>query len=223
MALQVELLHHIEIPQECEDYPALAEEIMDAYLHYTKFSVKVWINYDTASRRFYIDQRAKDCGNLVLQPKEEESLARFFNTQTGQLQFDRVRFEVGTPFKTLCYLDLRVVPSQLNVGGVITTKAVLWSITEEDIHFIDYIAHVRERIENVALEDSDGLQLSDIRNVATLMCRPPTNSEILDKKRGEKDSPWMGLYSSREWNLGYLDFALLGKTCNIQRCGVCKF
>jgi hypothetical protein len=42
---RVEPLTHISEPDECNEWPDLRDEILEAYLRYTTFSVKVWANY----------------------------------------------------------------------------------------------------------------------------------------------------------------------------------
>jgi hypothetical protein len=41
---RVEPLTHISEPDECNEWPDLRDEILEAYLRYTTFSVKVWAN-----------------------------------------------------------------------------------------------------------------------------------------------------------------------------------
>ena len=92
-------LPHAATPTLCNVYPELANEIVAACLEHTTFVVKVWVNYDAAWKKFFLDRRVQDCGRLILSPKDVHAVrALAVNT----FQVNRVRFEVGTAFSHLC-------------------------------------------------------------------------------------------------------------------------
>lgn len=61
----VERLEDIDRPDICNDYVESAHDIIAAYLKYTTFTAKVWVNYDTSWKKFFVDKRIEDCGRLV--------------------------------------------------------------------------------------------------------------------------------------------------------------
>lgn len=106
---QVERLRTLEFPSLSTEYPNLAAEINAAYLRHTKFSVKVWLNYDPVAERFFYDRRKQDCGTLRLSPKQMERYLRPY-------EFGKVRFDLCTPFSHLAEITV-AVKTEPTTGG----------------------------------------------------------------------------------------------------------
>lgn len=92
-------LPHAATPTLCNVYPELANDIVGAYLEHTTFVVKVWVNYDAAWKKFFVDRRAQDCGKLIVNARDGLSLQ---GLAANNVQVKRVRLEVGTAFRHLC-------------------------------------------------------------------------------------------------------------------------
>ncbi|KAM3413742.1 hypothetical protein BST61_g10430 [Cercospora zeina] len=115
LALKLTLMKHHPIPLSSLRYPAickawppeLADPILQHYIKVNTFSVRIWSNYDAACKEFFHDEpRMSGCGQLVFSPKERMRLETLDSGELG-LEFSKVRLEVGTPFRTLGYLDLK--------------------------------------------------------------------------------------------------------------------
>ncbi|KAF2213422.1 hypothetical protein CERZMDRAFT_83600 [Cercospora zeae-maydis SCOH1-5] len=106
-------LSSLRYPAVCKAWPPeLADPILQHYIKANTFSVKIWSNYDAYDKKFFYDEpRMSDCGKLALSPNERMRLETLDSGNVG-IEFPKVRFEVGTPFRTLGYLD-----SKWCVGG----------------------------------------------------------------------------------------------------------
>ena len=89
-------------PTLCNIYPDLADEIIGAYLEHTTFVVKVWVNYDAAWKKFFVDGRFHDCGRVIVNAKESLLLQ---GLAANDVQMTRVRFEIGSAFRPFCTSD----------------------------------------------------------------------------------------------------------------------
>lgn len=112
-------LKNFQEPSLYKTHPRRRDDIMAAYLAYTTFTVPVWVNFDAAEEVFFAGKRAESCGKLRLPETTHRSLARM---HPDELRFQHVRFEIGTPFRTLAYIDFDIVegdhqPAEMQVDG----------------------------------------------------------------------------------------------------------
>lgn len=92
------------LPDACNDFPELVDEILQAYVSYPTVTAKVWTNYDSYEKQFFLDHaRTQDCGKIYLSSQE---LRRLKKLDPNVYQFRRVRLEIGTPFRTLVHVSL---------------------------------------------------------------------------------------------------------------------
>lgn len=101
------------VPDQYNAYPKHAPEILSAFLEHATFTVKVWANYDSYTRKLYRQpSRVDSCGKLQLPAKQRKYLNTF-----SRVQFSNIVMEVGTPFRTLAKIRLKAVNGELEVGG----------------------------------------------------------------------------------------------------------
>lgn len=199
---KVEPLSHLSRPDLCAIFPTFEAEIIEAYLLYTTFTVKVWANYDASAKKFHIDRRFDDCGKSIITPKKLNDLREM---DPDTLEFGRVCFEVGTPFTTLRSVKLRVCPSKLKVGGAVRTSLSYPIGMEHTDHeeFFDFVEHVCKAIEAESLlYGQRGLQVDDIVRFAEMFRRWPTQRDIVIIQRQSSwyyDGPWIGVHSDDEY------------------------
>ena len=199
-AKQVEPLHCIDPPSECEIYPDFRREIFGAYLHFTTFTMKVWVNYDAASKKFYMDNRANDCGKLMMRPEDTRYLSDF---PPGLLEIGHVRFELGTPFRTLCLVNFRAAVSPTNIDGYLSAKVD--SLTHDHPALLNFIKHICAKVKEFHLPHGQkGLRLKDLEELASMFCREPTENEKQSKFRFGDMSTWMDIYYDSR-NPGFID------------------
>lgn len=91
-------LKNFTLPAECTQYPGHADEILEAYLERTRLAVKIWINFDAAEEVFFEGARAEQCGRLQL---PEKQLQWLLGLDRDRYNFNHVRLDIGTPFRTL--------------------------------------------------------------------------------------------------------------------------
>ncbi|CZT14050.1 uncharacterized protein RCC_00025 [Ramularia collo-cygni] len=102
-------LQNMRAPEVCKLYPDFADELLQAYLSSTCFTVKVWANYDSVEKLLYDhEERMKSCGKLTLPPKRYKQLE---DLDPAIYQFRKVRLDIGTPFRTLFMMHIGVEPS----------------------------------------------------------------------------------------------------------------
>ncbi|KAK4498286.1 hypothetical protein PRZ48_010944 [Zasmidium cellare] len=91
-------LKDLTLPNLYHQYPQLADEMLTAYFYHITVNVKIWSNYDSPTGQFffYPFNRLADCGKIYLTPKQRRRLDAL-----GPFQLMNVRFEIGTPFRTL--------------------------------------------------------------------------------------------------------------------------
>ena len=217
----VEPLAHIAPPDECSLHPQFKDEILAAYFRYTTFTVKVWVNYDTATKKFYIDRRAQDCGKVRLTKKDIAHLEKL--DQTNELlELSRIRLEIGTPFSDFCKVTLRASPSKLDVGYDVTLR-IAW-FDQDDPELIDFIQDMYVECDGELLPyDQKGFQMQDVEELASRCLRKPTADELCQKRFSSDldDSLWMDIANDEEENPGWVDFDALGKSCRML-CGSCR-
>lgn len=93
-----EPIEEIRQPLLCDVYPDFRKDICRAYLRYSAFTAKVWVNYDGACKQFFVDRRVADCGKLVLSAKDKK---RIEIIKSANIEVNRIVLEVGTAFRTL--------------------------------------------------------------------------------------------------------------------------
>ncbi|KAK3724421.1 hypothetical protein LTR37_001045 [Vermiconidia calcicola] len=218
---RAEPLEHINVPDECQQYPDFAYEVFASYLRYTTFTVKVWVNYDASCQKFHVDGRSEGCGKLDLEPQALSCLEDYIDSCNRSL--GRIRFEIGTPFATLCNVSFRVERSKLNVGETIATR--MRSTPQGDQHhdLLRFVETQCDFIEGYDCEgDMHGFQLADITQLATAFKRKPTHKEMQDKCWYPDSSIWMDITNDHEENAGWVDFEALGKGCVLMSCDGCQ-
>ena len=205
-----EILEHLELPAQCEAYPEFADEIYAAYLRYTTFIVKVWVNYDAASGKFYYDKRHEDCAKLVLGPKGRKKLKLM---KSDNLELSRVRLEVGNPFNNFFSVTLKAAPSDVGIDrGIEVRIADRGGLNH--LLLLRFIRYVGGEVKDRSLPyDQKGMRLHDIEDVAAMFRRCPTREEMQQKRHYYHVSPWMDLNGDDEENDGWVDFKALGKGC----------
>ena len=214
----VEPLTIITEPQECQQWPELSDEIIEAYLHYTTFTIKVWTNYDAAAKKFYIDeQRTQDCGKLVLKPSQEERLARA--DPGGDLSLSRIHLEIGTPFKTLCTVKLQAVRSEVEHGFDIRAKMGYFDTDHPRV--VDYVTNICNQLDTYDLiAGQSGFLLVDLRDIAGMFCRKPDRAALVKLQRTPNVGPFMDFFNEDSDNPGFLDLKALDKGCK-SGCQAC--
>ena len=166
-------LGELDIQLDDATYPEFAEEVFDAYLTHTEFTVGVWVNYDCAAKRFYDDRRTLDCGKLILTPNEHRQLRQL---EPEKYEISRVCLNIGTAFRLLCEVHLQAVQGKLNTGCVVNGK--LRAHTREHGHLINYVNDVLDEIIDEPLEHGfNGFQLQDLEEIAARFLRFATEDD----------------------------------------------
>lgn len=220
-AKRVEPLAHIAPPEECTEWPDLREEILDAYLRYTTFSVRVWTNYDTATKKFYVDARQQDCGRLVLKPSEVQWLNGV--NPEGSVQFNRILLEIGTPFSNLCSVKLAAAASKTD--GLVDVTVRAWRPDIDHPRAVDFVTNMCSRLYEGGVGIADwqtGMLVSDIENIAAYFCRRPQQHEVTRLYWNRNSGPWMDFDDYIAGNDGWLDLEALGKGCCGGGCAACS-
>jgi len=157
----------ITTPPECKLFPDQRLEIISRYLFHTDFSVKVWISFDASQEVFFEGTRSAACGKLRLPKEVYHDLTA---ADPGLVKFQQVRFEVGTPFRTLAVLDLTVEHDddrfRLRVRGNMMPEH------SNKYRLFKYIKHCCQRIGQTGLADGvDGITFTDLEFYASMFRR----------------------------------------------------
>lgn len=221
-ANKVEPLALIEPPDEMTIYPEFKGEILDAYLHWTTFSVKIWTNYDTAANKFYIDeQRTNTCGKIIFSPQEREYLHNF--DPKGKLQIRRLRFEIGTPFTDLAYVKIQaVMPLEPERRLEIETK--LLDADSSHPAAEDFVKKVCLRLDNMDLTtdgEQYGFKMDDLEEIARHFYRQPTETMLEKLSWSSNTGVWMDVHHGKQENEGFIDFDAMEKGCSVG-CDGCQ-
>ncbi|KAK3058141.1 hypothetical protein LTR09_001219 [Extremus antarcticus] len=202
---KVEPLTHIEGPEVSGAELNFENEIFDAYLRYTTFAVKVWLNYDPTARRFYnhTDQRFASCGIIVLTPSQRKKIVANI---AENAEFGRVRFELGTPFTSLADVTVRVVRSTLDVGMQLKVSAKYHVNEHQHGELAGDIEVVERELQEFNIPyGRKGLCLQDLVQLAKVFRRQQTTEEAADYHQQPDDSVWTEVDNDRENNTGYID------------------
>ncbi|KAK4548857.1 hypothetical protein LTR36_008630 [Oleoguttula mirabilis] len=181
------------VPAACALYPEYAEEICSAYMEYTTFIFKVWINYDAGASKFFTDNRFQDCGELRLTHQARIHLKRI-GADTVLYGTGGVRFDIGTAFRPLAQVTIELRPSKLDVGPAIDTFVADVSGRRHP-GLINYLHTICEVIKDDDITDGkDGLVLADIDRLALRFLRMPDEYE--ERRWGERwyDGIFFGTY-----------------------------
>lgn len=98
-------LKDIGFPPEAEQRPDIQGDIFAAYLKHATFTVKIWTNYDAAEKVFFQGQRLQDCGLLQ---GDRDVLKILSQCDPSKVNFQHIRLDVGTAFRTLVIFQLDV-------------------------------------------------------------------------------------------------------------------
>ncbi|EMC95668.1 hypothetical protein BAUCODRAFT_34433 [Baudoinia panamericana UAMH 10762] len=174
-------IEKLAIPDLCHEYPPFGDEIFAAYLRYTTFSCKTWVNYDATACMFYVDeQRLKTCGKLRI---SAIAMQHLLETNLDRAPLPTVRFDVGTPFRSLAYLTLevRMTPN----GPAIDPYVHILTGNNNGKHdaFFQHLDTKTKQLQEGkfnALDGKEGFVLADLqRLVAWLVAKPD---------KGERDA-----------------------------------
>lgn len=198
---QVEPLHLLEFPSLTSDYPHLADEINTAYLRHTIFTVKIWINYDAATGRFFNDVRAEDCGLLrILNKKILPLLAKY--------EYSRVRFELCTPFTQLATI---LITTQAPSTSASTTETIRLRPPKRRLVIDEHVLGLGvSHLIRVIREDFEptgtlGLGWQDLVTLAAKMRILPDERSLTYAGWIRDTMVWMNYERREEHNLGYFD------------------
>ena len=208
---RVEPLAYIDEPDECNLWPEFRDEIVEAYLHNTTFSVQVWANYDAAAKQFYIDKRIEDTGKIVIDPARRKRLDKI--NAKNALEFGRVQLEIGTAFTNIC--TIKIYAMNTKGGADMEVRARTLARDAEHPRLVDFVENVRRDLDSCTLTaDQKGFLLSDLDNVAAGFRRQPTQVEAT--RMAWNNAPaWMDFENDDAKNPGWLDFEALDKECSI--------
>lgn len=175
-------------PPECAQYPEHANEILDAYLEQTTFTVKIWTNFDAAEEVFFEGARAAGCGDLQLPKKKLEWL---LGLDRDRYDLDHVRLDIGTPFRTLAKIFLHV--HYYEDGGA-SLEVIGKMVKQCRPRRLDALRNFLEacirKIEEV--ESNRSLDVDDLVGIASLFRR----HRYIDEDDGEWEQPQ---YGGGEW------------------------
>lgn len=108
-------LQKLQTPALCAMIPKYADEVLQAYLTHTRFVIKIWANYDSVKKQFYLrPAQLADCGKMDLFPSHYARLEKL-NPRIYQLK--KVCLNIGTPFRNLFTLKIDCVRSENSRSG----------------------------------------------------------------------------------------------------------
>jgi hypothetical protein len=162
-------LKYFEPPPECYRFRAQAGEIFSQFLYHTLFLVKVWINFDAYEKVFFEGARSTACGGLRLPEAIYQDLA---NGDSAIFKLQQVRFEVGTPFRTLAIVDIFVERDDGGPGATLRASSRMLPEHADKGKLEPYVQHCCLWIEHIGLNpDSDGLGFQDLEAFASFFRR----------------------------------------------------
>jgi hypothetical protein len=94
--------------------PAQATETSTPRNAQATIIVKIWINYDPVAQEFYHqpdDRRALSCGKVILSPRQRTRITALLRHENRG--FQRIRLDIGTPFRPLAHIFVEVMPPEL--------------------------------------------------------------------------------------------------------------
>ena len=160
-------LKDFDIPPECFQYTDQATEILSQYLFHTDFNVKVWINFDAYEEVFFEGARSAACGKLQLPKSVYQDLA---TADQNIIKFQQVRLNVGTPFRTLAFLDLTIEHDDDRAR--LRARGKMLSEHADKYTLVNYMNHCCKSIRHFGLADgADGITFDDLQLFASLFRR----------------------------------------------------
>lgn len=199
-------LSQIDSPKQCDTFPAFANEIREAYLSHTTFTVTVWTNYDAMAGKFFTasDPRYVDCGGLVMSPAAVDRLQRIDPELDGGIR--RVIFEVGTAFNTLCKVIIRLKPASHD--GYPPT--IHLSLTDLDCNWhpdlTNFLDSVCRGIAHLPVwPNIRGFTILNLTWLANKFRNEQTEGERWEHFYWPNSSAWMELERDGEPNYGYVE------------------
>jgi hypothetical protein len=182
-------LKDFDIPPECFQYKDQGSDILSQYLFHTDFNVKVWINFDAHEEVFFESARSAACGKLQLPKSVYQDLA---TADQNIIKFQQVRLSVGTPFRTLAFLDLTV--EHEDDRARLRARGKTLSEHADKYSLVNYMKHCCKEIRFFGLADgADGITFDDLRLFASLFRRDREASPGLDEDWEESK------YGGGEW------------------------
>ena len=160
-------LRDFDIPPECFQYKDQGSEILSQYLFHTDFNVKVWINFDAYEEVFFEGARSAACGKLQLPKSVYQDLA---TADQNIIKFQQVRLNVGTPFRTLAFLDLTI--ERDDDRARLRARGKMLSEHADKYTLVNYMNHCCKSIRHFGLADgADGITFDDLQLFASLFRR----------------------------------------------------
>jgi hypothetical protein len=180
-------LKRFAAPPQCGQHPDQVQDILEAYLDHTTFTVKIWVNFDAAENVFFKGTRAEACGKLQIpQPK----LDFLLGTNPDDINFRNVRLDICTPFRTLAriYMNMREKRGDalLDVDG----EMVRLYPPRALIPLHEFLADRVRRLNNVGIDRN--LDMQDLVGIARLFRRRHED----DQEDDEWEKP---CYEGGEW------------------------
>ncbi|CAK4024499.1 Hypothetical predicted protein [Lecanosticta acicola] len=180
-------LQDLAQPPECRQYPQLAAEIAQAYLTHATITMAIWTNYDRYTKRFFqTASRAQDCGKICLSPPQRARVQRLLQ----RAEMRKIRLHIGTPFRTLCVLNLTCSSPPDEQQQRSYPLGVTGYLVEDSLYGSHNLleAFAQRNVDNIltdglaAGEEDDGnkrgLTLADVDEIAKdFVCRPRNYGE----------------------------------------------
>ncbi|KXT04054.1 hypothetical protein AC578_4929 [Pseudocercospora eumusae] len=189
-------LKDLKPPPPCRQYPSIAEEIFKGYHHHATFVVRVWINYDAVTQKFFLDpDRLAGCGKLRLGSEKR----RYLESLGDGLEFSSLRFEIGSPFRVLARMNVDMIYQETedldgeSTGGLIERVDVGASLVDpvtgkttisNDGLLRRWIMTVRNGLRSMPLEEQQGRhgwRLRDLDKVAQWLVYNPHSQDQADE------------------------------------------
>ncbi|QIW98870.1 hypothetical protein AMS68_004388 [Peltaster fructicola] len=155
----------IQLPPICKQYPELSEEIVYHYMKLSTFSATIWLNYDVAEKKFYVDDRIEFCGKLKISATVRAKLEEWEDTYG---RFSRFIFNLCTPFHTLGWARLHDDTTE-HPGFLIETHPQHKACTVLADYFNRAAADIQQELSQ---REHHGYGLDEIDHIADWMtCR----------------------------------------------------
>jgi hypothetical protein len=192
-------LKNFATPPQCAQYPAQSQDILEAYLDRSIFTVKTWINFDPVEEVFFEGARAADCGKLQI---PQAKLDYLLGLDPREFNFLHIHFEIGTPFRTLAIIRLNIREkgdiAYLEAKGNMVKQYPPRPLPLLQSYFAQFIKQLNK-------QDIDrNLDMQDLVDIAQCFRREPKH----DQRADEWEEPsygfgeWVGIEAPRRSSLG---------------------
>lgn len=169
-------LKNLAPPPQCAQDPDLAKDILETFLDHTTFTVEIWVNFDAAERVFFGGNRASACGKLQIPEKKLKSLLEL---DAAQYNFSKVLLQIGTPFRTLAEIGLKVREQNgealLKAKGNMCTQHPPLQLPT----LFDFLAVCVKKINNSRLNRN--LDMDDLSIIASIFRRQHEDDDYEDE------------------------------------------